>query len=279
MHTSILTRRSFNSLCLCAVALFVCKNLAHSAVLLDWDALTWTAGDLSNSYDLNGDGTTDVTVAITTSGNITWQNGAQVGVTGNAPFTDVGTGNSGPGTGGTTGKLLSLWMNVNGNANSFVRLTVTFSGIFAGGVQDVSLALHDIDQGSYQDQIRTIRAINSVGTTVYATSVTNSGSISDSVTGSGANYRVTGNNGAADNNTAQGDATISFANQTITQFSFVYGNPTTLSGINSAQHIQIGDLFYTPTVPEAGSGIFSAAICLVTMAFARLSRKSVTSEG
>ena len=252
------------SLMACMFALFVYANSSHSATLLDWDTLTWAAGTLSNSYDLNGDGTKDVTVTITTSGAITWQNGSAVGVTGNAPFTDVGNGTAGPGTGGTTGKLLSLWLNVNGNAASYVKLTVTFSGMFAAGVDNVSFTLHDIDQGSYQDQVRSISAINTSGTTVYPTSVTNSGSISDSVTGSGSTYLITGNNGAADNNTTQGDASISFGNN-IKQFTFIYGNPTTLSGINSAQHIQMGDLFFTPRLPEVGTGICSVAACLSAM--------------
>ena len=247
---------------MCLAVFLVFSSKAHTAVLLDWDSFTWTPGDLSNSYDVNGDGTNDVTVAITTSGSITWQDGAQVGVTGNAPFTDVGTGNAGPGSGGTTGKLLSLWMTVNGNNASYVRVTVSFTGYFSGGVNNVSFTLHDIDQGSYMDQVRTIRAINTAGSTVYATSVTNSGSISDSVSGSGRTYQVTGTNGAADNNTSQGDATISFGNLYITQFRFDYGNPSTLSGINSAQHIQMGDLFYTPAVPEVGAGLTAAVTCL-----------------
>ncbi len=258
-----------------AVTLFVYTNHAHSAVLLDWDVLTWTAGSTNNSYDLNSDGTTDVTVAITRSStNITWQNGAAVGVTGNAPFTDVGSGNAGPGTGGTTGKLLSLWMDVGGNQNRFVTVSVTFSGMFStSGISGVAFTLHDIDQGSYQDQVRTIRAIDTTGTTVFASSVTNSGSTSDSVSGSGSTFLITGNNGAADNNTSQGDATISFGNTAIKSFSFVYGNPSTLSGINSAQHIQMGDLFYTPKVPEVGSAVAAMAACLSAMLLFPLLKK------
>src|SRR5215212_3270447 len=42
---------------------------SRAAVVLDWDSAIWTPGSLSNSYDLNGDAATDITLTVTKRGN------------------------------------------------------------------------------------------------------------------------------------------------------------------------------------------------------------------
>lgn len=200
-----------------------------------------------------------------------------MGVTGNAPFTSVGNGNAGPGSGGlapnangTADQLLSLWMNSNGNATAYIQVTVSFIGDLAKGVNATSFALHDIDQGSYTDEIRSITALNGA-TVVNPSSVTNTGSTSDTITGSGATYKIDGS-GNSDNNSSQGDAVITFSS-TITQFSFIYGNPVGLTGINSAQHVQLGDINFTSALPEVGPGICCLLTCTAALCLAPLRRR------
>ena len=50
---------------------------AHSAhaLILDWDGVAWTPGSLNNSYDLNGDGINDITVALTSQNANVWATG------------------------------------------------------------------------------------------------------------------------------------------------------------------------------------------------------------
>src|SRR2546421_108438 len=71
---SIYTRRGPILAAFCVALLFATWIPgANGVVVLDWDAVTWTpAGNLSNSYDVTGDGLTDVTLTATSQQPNIW---------------------------------------------------------------------------------------------------------------------------------------------------------------------------------------------------------------
>src|SRR6476469_2906818 len=50
------------------------------AVVLDWDSVTWNSGDLTNSYDVTGDGVNDITIQMTSQQANVWALDATTGV-------------------------------------------------------------------------------------------------------------------------------------------------------------------------------------------------------
>src|SRR5687767_7147409 len=96
---------------------------AH-AVTLDWDALTWTPGAISQSYDIDpaipGD---DVTITFS---------GTSASITG-----DVEVNNS-PLTGGLNPAQMGLEINLDFPANTdSITLTVIFSPSYVYGVENI----------------------------------------------------------------------------------------------------------------------------------------------
>lgn len=218
---------------------------AARAVVLDWDSVSWTAGTLSNSYDIDASKPgSDVTVSV--SGNT-----GQLVADNNAPF-DMSPCLAQSLSGGLSPaqSALLIYFDLT-NTSQSVTLTVNFSAQYTQGVNNVSFTIFDVDFGSssYQDQLRNIYAIALDGVTHIAPTITTSPA--NSITGTGLSQVVNGdvnvaNNGAGSN---QGNVTISFGSNAIRGFAFTYGSGSTAPSDPAAQKISIHDISFTP-IPE-----------------------------
>lgn len=241
------------------------------AVILDWDSVSWTAGSLSNSYDIDPvNPGNDITVAITANGAVAFQ----PEVVSPYPMTPA-TSPSFQGGLATTENTLCLALNLASNTQS-VTITISFSALYAAGVSSVSFKLFDIDfvngDGSaYQDQISSIRALSIDGTTLIAPTITTSPS--NSLSGSGINQIVTGTAATSDLGAGSGDGnvTIDFGPNAIKSFTFTYGSGP-LFADPTFQHIGIYDISFTP-VPEMNPLWPSVLSCATAAGFVLRLRK------
>jgi hypothetical protein len=237
---------------LACLAFCVTSPQTARALVLDWDAVTWTNGSLGNSYDLNGDGMSDITVALTAQNSNVWT-------------TDPTTGTMTPAVnqtlmGGLSPAENSLMLAANLHTNSNVTLHLTFTGGPGGqlGANNVSFTLFDIDITTNKDIISNIYGVAPDGTLVAAT-ITNLGS-TVTLTGTGLGQTLTGN-AASPDNSGNGNATISFGSTLIYDVFITFSNN---AGAPFYQDIAIGDISFTP-VPEINPAIASAISCLLAV--------------
>src|SRR5205807_6174562 len=108
------------------------------AALVDWSALNWPAGSLSNSYDVDPSNPgNDVTVTIAgDTGQL------QPSLASGNPQTPAITRAFDGGL-GTSPYTLELALNLTSNSQS-VTFTLNFSALYAAGVSNVSFTLFDI---------------------------------------------------------------------------------------------------------------------------------------
>jgi hypothetical protein len=249
---------------------FLVSPVAH-AITLDWDAVTWTAGTLSHSYDVDpAKAGNDVTVTV--SGNTAQ---LQQELASGNPMTPAITPDFQGGL-GTAQNTLCLAVNFT-NQSQAVTVTVDFSALYALGVQNVSFTLFDIDYSNvsgntYQDQLRSIVATSIDGTTQIAATITTSAN--NSLSGSGLTQVVNGTASTVDTGAGSGagNVTISFGGAAIKSFTFTYGSGGP-SGVTDPtyQHVGIGDISFT-AVPEINPGWSAVGSCL--LAFALILRHS-----
>jgi hypothetical protein len=248
----------------CTLVLFVS---AAQAITLDWSAVTWTAGSLSNSYDVDPAKVgNDITVTV--SGNTTQ---LQPELASPYPATPSITTDF---QGGMANPVSSLCLAVNFSTQSeAVTVTVDFSSLYSLGVQNVSFTLFDIDEdnagtSTYQDQLRNIVGTAIDGSQVAPTITTSS---NNALTGTGLSQVVDGNVSTTDlgPGSGAGNVTISFGSNAIKSFVFTYGSGGP-SGVTDPtyQHVGIYNVSFTP-VPEinpawsaVGSCLFAAALIL-----------------
>src|SRR2546430_3496759 len=148
---------------LCKILFLFCVISAlagsASAVLSDCRALTWPAGSLTNSYDVDpASAGSDVTVTI---GGDTAQLPASL-VSPN-PQTPAITRAFDGGL-GTSPLSLELALDLSSNAQS-VTFTLDFSALYAAGASNISFTIFDVDANNtssskYQDVISSIYAIS-----------------------------------------------------------------------------------------------------------------------
>ncbi len=257
------------SVCLVIALAFFSAN-AH-AVILDWDSVSWAAGSLTNSYDIDPSSAgNDITVAVTTNGAVAFQ----AEVVSPFPMTPA-TNQSFQGGLVTTENTLCLALNLASNAQS-VTVTISLSSLYTAGVSNVSFKIFDIDfvngDGSaYQDQLSSIRALSIDGTTLIAPTITTS--LNNSLSGSGTNQVVTGTAATSDLGAGSGDGnvTIDFGSNAIKSFTFTYGSGP-LFADPTFQHIGIYDLSFTP-VPEMNPVWPSILSCATAAGFVLRLRK------
>ena len=231
-----------------------------SAVLVDWSTLSWAAGSLSNSYDVDPSNPgNDVTVTVS-------------GDTGQLlpepPQTPAITTNL---QGGQAFAASTLTLLVDfSNQSQGVTVTVDFSALYAAGVTNVSFQLFDVDFASspgnsgsnYQDQIRSISALSIDGTTLIAPTITISPN--NSLTGTGLSQVVNGTASLNDTGAGSGDAnvTISFGTAAIKSFTFTYGSGSDTNSDPTLEHIGLYNIDYI-VLPEPGAlGVCVAIISL-----------------
>lgn len=211
------------------------------AVILNWDAVTWSpGGSLVQSYDIDPSFAGN-DIRITISGN-----------TSNFISATPARGNDI--TGGVTPAEMALRLQLDiPNRTNFVTVTIDF--LNPAGVLLPTFSLYDIDTGtgaspnfSYQDQIRNLQA--SFGITNYAPTLSGVGA---GVTVSGGNT-LTGNTSLPNDSTA-GNATVSFTGGPVTQIRFDYGGATGTIANPAQQGIAISDITYNNIsgVPEVNA--------------------------
>jgi hypothetical protein len=239
-----------------------------SAVLIDWSALTWPAGTLSNSYDVDpANAGNDFTATI--SGNTAQL--VQSLDTGN-PQTPAITRAFDGGL-ATSPHTLELALNLTNNTQS-VTFTLNFSAVYAAGVANVSFTLFDIDMNSvsgstYQDIVTAIHATSINGTQIAPT-ITNLGP-NVALTGSGLSYVLTGTASTVDLGAGSGasNATITFTATDIASITFTYGS-SSLFADPTYQHIGIYNIDYTPVPEPSASG---ACILVIGLAVSKSLRR------
>jgi len=228
-----------------------------SAVTLDWDAVAWTAGSLSNSYDIDPSKPgNDITFSIGgDTANLIPDSAAPMAATPSL-VTSL--------HGGLAVAQQTLLLHLNlANQAQVISVSVNFSANYTLGVQNVSFTIFDVDFGasSFQDQLRSISALSIDGITLIAPTITTS--VANSVSGSGLSQVVNGNAGS--NNTGagsgNGNVTISFGSNAIRSFSFLYGSGSTAPADPGTQKIGIHDLSFTP-VPEINPAWTAILSCI-----------------
>lgn len=225
------------------------------AVLLDWSALSWTPGSLTNSYDIDASNPgNDVTIAV--SGNTQYLMTDNVAPNPQTP--DISTEKQGGYPAGT----LSLLFEVDyPNRSSSITITVSFN--YALGVSLNALTIFDIDlTGSspygYQDQVRRIWGTGISGTNIAPVIVTSN---AVTRTGSGTNQVLTGNANVPDSGASSGagNAILLFTNQAVTSFTFTYGSSSGAQSDPTRQGISLYNMDYKPA-PEVGVAFVPVAL-------------------
>lgn len=241
------------------------------AVTLDWDAVTWAPGSLSNSYDIDPTKTgTDVTVTV--SGDT-----ARLQPEVAAPNPQTPT--TAPAFGGglaTTEKTLCLAIDLS-NKNQGITVTLDFSSLYAAGIYHLSFKLFDIDYANsgtstYQDRLRSIYG-TTVGDAQVAPTITTS--VNNTVSGTGTSRVVDGTVSTLDTGATSGDGnvTIDFGHTAIRSFTFTYGSSAAF-GDPTYQHVGLYDFTYSP-VPEINPAITAVLSCIAAVFLIRYHRNDV----
>ena len=241
--------------------LFVATEV--QAITLDWDAVAWAPGALTNSYDIDASKAgNDITVTV--SGNTAT---LQPELVAPNPMTPAVTTNFQGGL-GTAQNTLCLAVNF-ANQSQSVTVKVDFSALYTAGVQGVSFTLFDIDfsaasGNNYQDLLSSITATSIDGVTLVAPTITTSANNVRS--GSGLTQVVNGTVSTSDlgAGSGNGNLTISFGATPIKSFTFTYGSGSGTVPDPTYQHVGMHDITFTP-VPEINpvwSGVGSCFLAL-----------------
>lgn len=234
---------------------------AVHAVTLDWDAVSWTAGSLSNSYDIDPSKPgNDVTVTV--SGNTSQLTTELVSPN---PMTPAVTTDF---QGGLATAQNTLCLAVNfANQSQSVTVAVNFSANYTLGVQNVSFTLFDIDfsnasGNTYQDLLSSITALSVDGTTLVAPTITTSAN--NQLSGTGLTQVVNGMASTVDTGagSGNGNVTISFGATAIKSFTFTYGSGSGTVADPTYQHVGMHDVTFTP-VPEINPAWSALGSCLL----------------
>lgn len=207
--------------------------LQGSAQQLDWDAVTWPSGTLTNAYSVAG-GTVTITLRgdtdrFTAPSPVDNQN-----IQGGLPFPED-----------------NLFLHVNYAASgSRIRVNIDFS--HPGGVRNVAFSLFDIDLGGFTDRIR-VFAFNG-GSRINPSTVT---------TGANASFdgvRTITGLAATPSSSGAANARITFGQSGITRVSFIYTDDTGLSdppqqwiGLHDISFQTGADLEVTKTGPASAT--------------------------
>ena len=223
------------------LAVLLCPFQAKAATL-DWNNVDWTAGSLSQSFEIDsGNPGNDITITIT--GNTSRFN---------TNYPDDNTNLTG-GL-GSSEQSLQLYMNKFANDTEFVTVTITFN--YAAGVDHVNFSIFDIDNGTFVDQIRNIKGIGfGVTNAVWLT-----GSSGNTVTSNNTlNASVTGTSSSNDTNST-GNAFFNFGNSKITTVSFDYGSAPGSGTPSTVQWVGFHDFRYR-SVPEVNPALAALMVC------------------
>jgi hypothetical protein len=212
------------------------------AATLNWSAVTWTAGSLSNTYTNVGGSGVNVTVAFS----------------GNTSTLQSGNPNTTAAQIGGTGKP-SLQADVLFPTSATAGITVTIT--FSKAVYVQNLNILDVDatlsNGGWQDQISQIKGTTSSGT-INAVSVVGGGS-AVKVTGSqSAGWTALGQTSTTNDSTS--NVSVSFGNSQVTQISFLYSPGPSQPSNPQPQRIGLDNITFSLT-PEVGPSLAAITLC------------------
>ena len=248
---------------------------AASAVVLDWDAASWSAGSLTQAYDVDSSpGATgdDVTLSIGgTTGEL-----ANDAVT-NLPTPQINANLEGGQGAGTVGLNVAIDL---GKKDRSVSLTINFAPHYALGVENVSFTIFGIDQAAggsniYIDEVRSIVGVLVDGSTVVTPTITNVGS-GVTFAGTGLSQTLTGrtNVPATGAGSEAGNATISFNTSGLRSITLVFGAGGSAAVNPEFQQISFSDITFSP-VPEINPALTALCSCLCAMGLVWRHRASV----
>lgn len=218
--------------------------LNASAVVLDWSTVSWTSGALSQSYDVDNDGSNDITIAIS---------GDTASLIGGSPQ--------------ISGSSLAFALDFS-NPSSTITVTITISGALA---RDLNFTLYDIDadrKGSssnygYQDTVAGLSGIASVGS-VLPSVTTGSAVTYSSGTAVGQSTVAPGS--------SDGNVTANFNNDVISA-QFSYGNSGNITGNNpDPQDFAVGNIAFKK-VPEVGAARMAMLLCGIVVVVGQYARR------
>jgi hypothetical protein len=235
------------------------------AVVLDWGNLpggaTWADGATTGSFntDLENPGN-DITVTVTKT--------AGVSFTADFPKNAADDGVSVIGNNDAS----TLHLRVPTFVDHVNTITVTITFNYAAGVRNAAFNLIDIDATTnntgWIDGIKNISATNLANTAVAMSATSVNGTVT-TVSGSGTlGMTVQGNTGAGNINDHSGDVNFTSGGvNAIKSLTFQWYNPD--PGELGGQVISLGNVSYTPVVPEVGSSLGAIALWLGLVAFWR----------
>ena len=258
------------------VAVFVISLGNALAVLVDWSALTWTAGSLSNSFNVDpSNAGNDITVTV--SGDTSQlQTSLASGNPQTPAITRAFDGGFSPGH-----STLEVALNLANNTQG-VTVTINFAAGYTNGVSNVSLSLFDIDfanvsGNTYQDLIRSITATSATGSSIAPTISALGSNVS--LAGSGLSQTLTGTGSNPDTGAGSGtgNATITFGANDVRSITFTYGS-TSFFANPTYQHVGIDNVSFT-VVPESDPTWLSLFLCGSAAVWTTLHRRKVLARG
>jgi hypothetical protein len=249
-------------------ALF-CGVSVGSAVTLDWSTVTWTAGSLSNSYqvDPNFSGN-NITISVTdSSGALTGSGTPNIPSYSSSPL-------------GGTGKPSLQMAPTFLLGTQSITVTISFNtSNYPNGVYVNNLNILGVDSNNsprYTDSITNIQGVTATNQTINAVAVAGGSSVTVSGNSS-TGWTATGKNSVS-GTSANGNVSVSFGNSRVKQISFTLSNTNAVLG--GRQLIGLDNITYSLT-PEVQPGIIGAAICgfVLMYEFGRNRRKKREPKG
>ena len=242
-----------------------------SALVLDWDAATWSSGTLTQSFDVDSSpGATGNDITLSIGG--TTAELANDSVT-NLPTPQVNANLEGGQGAGNLGLNVAIDL---GKKDRSISLTINFAPHYTQGVENVSFTIFGIDQAAggsntYIDEIRSITGALVDGTTGVTPTITNVGSavsFSGSALTGNANVPATGAGSGA------GNATISFNTAGLRSITLVFGAGGNAAFNPEFQQISFSDITFSP-VPEINPALSAICSCLAAAGLIFRHRASV----
>lgn len=257
----------------CLLAGAAAVNL--SAAELDWSSLSYTSGSLGATYNNVGGTSVDITFNFPTTG-------APLGSNAGSPNPSTGAFiNSSPIINSFITSDDSLFISMDYGTQT-PRAYVTLDITFSEAVRDVDFSVFDIDAvgGAYQDFV-IIQGITSGGTVVAPTTLTDDPAINDTSIGFPGDYTGTIYSNDAANPALQGSSVVGlasnnaidggagnwdFGSQELVGVQLVYTNSVAAATNPTVQWISLGNITFTPVIPEAETYWAGGAIlCLIAL--------------
>jgi hypothetical protein len=235
-------------ICGIAVALAASSSVA-SAVVLDWNTVTWPPGSLSNAYHVDPN-TPGNNISITMTGDTSSFSGGSPSIVNNN-------------LGGTGKPALQLQ---TGGLLPGQSIVVTINFNYAQGVYVQNLNILDVDfspgivgsVGGWQDQIKNISAVTATNQTVNPVAVAGGSAVT--VTGNQTSGWTATGNATAGSGSSAGNVSLDFGNFQITSITFTFANGPGAPILLTNQIIGLDNITFLLT-PERFTGVSAMILC------------------